>query len=82
MQDRTVPCHRPKEKVEREKREEEKKNSAEEKTLQKKFKETGLSWVAFVGKLNLDYWVILLIHAFISETHVYLVYEVLKEAVL
>lgn len=53
-----------------------------EETLQKVFKEIGLSWVAFVGKLHLGYWAISLIHAFISETLMYLVYGVLKEAVL
>lgn len=49
MKDMTVPCHyRPKEKVERDKRE-------GKETLQKKFKEIGLFLVAYVGKLNLGY---------------------------
>lgn len=76
MKERTVPCHRPEEKVKTNKRKEEGRESAE-----KKCKGKDLSWVNFVGKLNSGYQPTLFIHAFISETLLYLAYGVLKEAV-
>lgn len=65
MKERTVPCHRPEEKVKRD-------EIGREKSLHKKSKEKDLSWVAFLGKLNVAYQAILLIHAYISETLMYL----------